>query len=1063
MRHILAFCAIMYACVSQAQNMNGVTGSSIAIMDQNAVSRGNNGLGEFDGSVALMSTGAYITLDLGAMLTTGDEITFRIGNYFFPGQAHVQVSADGDDFSTAFVLDGVLNAIPSWRTLADAEFTVSGNTFRYIKIHALSGLMMLDGVTYNSLSGDVDGDGVNNDMDCKMWDPAFGADRDLDGICDETDMDIDNDGILNTQEQSCTTISPASAQSVFTEVSISGDGAAQALSSNNRYAVINKSNDLLVLDMGRTIPAETEIQIEARITKKFHVMGVQTSTDGITYSAQRLFTWTALNTDVEHSFMLTDQARYVKIYMAVDNGSGDIQIDDVRHRSFSVCVDRDTDGDGISDQFDLDSDNDGCFDVLEAGFADQDNNGMLDGTGVSALGLITGAINGYSGTQAAVTTTAFGECMMNVNAGTHLVNIAQDLSDANIGDGICADVNGNCTLRAAIQEANSGSGLDFIGFEVAGQINLTTPLPIITQSVIIDGSTAPGYVTGSPSVQIRGNGFNLFHFSEVNQVQVKGLDLSGSNSASFDSYALVAAWCTQLEVMDNVIHNRLRAVHFNNSCDITITGNDLRDSGAESWDAAVYLINLCPGSTAPTLDVRDNTFGRINTLAKSAVQVVNTHNIITSDGSVAGTHIALGQTGSLDFPIRYVNVQGGRIANLDLSSALNQNGIGLRLLNSSNIIMDNLKIKERAVALQITGGNDFEVSSCDFSSSGLNQDYSSVLIENVHVQQQDNLKFSDNIWEENAATVVNLIGCSGIGIQDDISTAGNIEITQTLRGRAPVRIQSSADCSVLGLNLVHNGTVTNSKGIYVQGNSSNITIEENYLEGWKTGISIESASQVNVACNTLALNSNGMFIHGSSQVANCTQNSYRCNAVAIYNRSNIPMISQEDYWGDASGSSSYSGFGDYYIGQVNASAWADTIPSCVQPYEGTSCITEICDNGIDDDGDGVIDCADNSCIGNLLCAEPVVIESQSDVTQEKLNDTSLNFSMYPNPSSGRVNIQLEGQIEFIRIFDIKGQLIHTERYPRGNVSIDLSHVQAGMYQVEVSSELGIEHKTLIIE
>ena len=148
---------------------------------------------------------------------------------------------------------------------------------------------------------------------------------------------------------------------------------------------------------------------------------------------------------------------------------------------------------------------------------------------------------------------------------------------------------------------------------------------------------------------------------------------------------------------------------------------------------------------------------------------------------------------------------------------------------------------------------------------------------------------------------------------------------------------------------------------------------------------------------------------------------------------------------------------------MNASAWADTIPSCVQPYEGTSCITEICDNGIDDDGDGVIDCADNSCIGNLLCAEPVVIESQSDVTQEKLNDTSLNFSMYPNPSSGRVNIQLEGQIEFIRIFDIKGQLVHTERYPRGNVSIDLSHVQAGMYQVEVSSELGIEHKTLIIE
>ena len=37
----------------------------------------------------------------------------------------------------------------------------------------------------------------------------------------------------------------------------------------------------------------------------------------------------------------------------------------------------DTDNDGIPNQFDLDSDGDGCFDVIEASFSDTDNDGIL--------------------------------------------------------------------------------------------------------------------------------------------------------------------------------------------------------------------------------------------------------------------------------------------------------------------------------------------------------------------------------------------------------------------------------------------------------------------------------------------------------------------------------------------------------------------------------------------------------------------------------------------------------------------------------------------------------------
>lgn len=57
----------------------------------------------------------------------------------------------------------------------------------------------------------------------------------------------------------------------------------------------------------------------------------------------------------------------------------------------------DTDGDGIINSKDLDSDNDGCFDVVESGGIDEDNDGKIDGTGLDATGKITGATNAYNG------------------------------------------------------------------------------------------------------------------------------------------------------------------------------------------------------------------------------------------------------------------------------------------------------------------------------------------------------------------------------------------------------------------------------------------------------------------------------------------------------------------------------------------------------------------------------------------------------------------------------------------------------------------------------------------
>ena len=104
---------------------------------------------------------------------------------------------------------------------------------------------------------------------------------------------------------------------------------------------------------------------------------------------------------------------------------------------------------------------------------------------------------------------------------TFTVTSTADTADAKRGDGVCADSQGRCTLRAAIGEADYLKGDDRIEFGLSGTapvtIQLTSRLPYITSragTLTIDGYSQPGSSPntaefGSNAVQgveIRGNG-----------------------------------------------------------------------------------------------------------------------------------------------------------------------------------------------------------------------------------------------------------------------------------------------------------------------------------------------------------------------------------------------------------------------------------------------------------------------------------------------------------------------------------------------------------------------------
>src|SRR4051794_29994116 len=90
-------------------------------------------------------------------------------------------------------------------------------------------------------------------------------------------------------------------------------------------------------------------------------------------------------------------------------------------------------------------------------------------------------------------------------ASTFEVTSALDTRDDDEDDGVCADDQGRCTLRAAIEQAEHDAARDTIVFATAllPPIRLTRALPIIIQPLTIDGSGPP--FDPSPGVEIDGS------------------------------------------------------------------------------------------------------------------------------------------------------------------------------------------------------------------------------------------------------------------------------------------------------------------------------------------------------------------------------------------------------------------------------------------------------------------------------------------------------------------------------------------------------------------------------
>jgi len=239
---------------------------------------------------------------------------------------------------------------------------------------------------------------LDNDVltggDVDFRDDVIGTDTDGDGIPDNIDIDDDDDGILDIEECTIGSPTPAGNSTVITLNTSIRTNRGTLDSQDDNGVELNNVNDRLVVEIagGQEVPIGTVITVRAyKNNNNDKTLQIQQS-DASGNNTSNTFSTGDLddnNQFADFNYTITgSSATHLKFLLSVDNGNGRVEIDYISYPSFgSSCADFDTDGDGIVDRLDIDSDNDGIIDNVEAqstaGYVaksgnDADNDGLDD-------------------------------------------------------------------------------------------------------------------------------------------------------------------------------------------------------------------------------------------------------------------------------------------------------------------------------------------------------------------------------------------------------------------------------------------------------------------------------------------------------------------------------------------------------------------------------------------------------------------------------------------------------------------------------------------------------------
>ncbi|MBI4749351.1 MAG: hypothetical protein HY774_12740 [Acidobacteria bacterium] len=298
---------------------------------------------------------------------------------------------------------------------------------------------------------------------------------------------------------------------------------------------------------------------------------------------------------------------------------------------------------------------------------------------------------------------------------TFMVNSTGNGADSNTADGVCNDGSGNCTLRAAIQQANASSGSDVINFAIAGAGPHTiaptgsTNFPSIQDTLTINGYSQSG--TSRNTLAVGDNA--------VLRIELNG---SGAGPAS-RGLQLDASNC----VISGLVINRFQAygIELSTGSSNQIEGCFIGTNVAGDTD----LGNLLDGIRVS--DSTNNTIGGSAVGNRNIISGNNSHGIdIDFDtttpptgNTIVGNYIGVNAAGTGDL--------GNSFHGIDTSSSTTT--IGGSAVAQRNVISGNnrggVRIDAGGISGMLVAGNYIGTDANGAVVSGLgNSDYGVVVI-----------------------------------------------------------------------------------------------------------------------------------------------------------------------------------------------------------------------------------------------------------------------------------------------------------------------------------------------
>lgn len=300
------------------------------------------------------------------------------------------------------------------------------------------------------------------------------------------------------------------------------------------------------------------------------------------------------------------------------------------------------------------------------------------------------------------------------HAASFTVNSGADTNDANVGDGICSDASGGCTLRAAVQEANATPGADTISFASSGGTTFLSLGDIfVTDSIAIE--SANGWtVSGNFASRI----FNL----PIGRIEVTLRNLTLANGRAAGSgggiyseaadVTLDGVWLRGCFATNNGggIYSGSGKLRVLNS---TVENNTVPATGGSGGGIVIYGDNS---------EIR-NSLIRANSGPRGGGIVVGSYTTEISETWIADNNASIGGGGLL------VTFASARVSNSTLSgNTANGSGGGIAL-PYGNVVLTNSTISGNRAETGGGGG----ISSGTNGVNGILRVINSTIVNNTAV------------------------------------------------------------------------------------------------------------------------------------------------------------------------------------------------------------------------------------------------------------------------------------------------------------------------------------------